>query len=205
MHHYISEPRRLSLGWGSLAFLLGAAVLSAGGLGVFVGTTMSTSSSVAPSERIAGRSKLVASDHVNAGKTKGVVQERIYLPVVGAPDYEEALDSMGLSPQERRQMRGDIQAGKIRLLWLTLWDWDTQAEMGDTISIAVDDYRRIFTLSSHRTKIAIPEPKSGSIEFRGEHSEDGIIAISFLTGNRPIALPYMRPGEVAKVEIDTPG
>jgi hypothetical protein len=129
--------------------------------------------------------------------------DHVYLPSVAAQDYNQALDSMGLSPLERRRMRSDIDARNVRLLWLTLWDWDTQTESGDTILITAGDYQRHFSLSSHRTRIAIPEPRSGTIELRGERSDDGIIAISFLTGSRPVAVPYMRPGDTAKLEIDT--
>ena len=110
---------------------------------------------------------------------------------------------MALSRQKRQQLRNELAGQKLRLLWLTLWDWDTTAESGDTISIAADDYQRLFTLSSHRTRIAIPEPRTGHIAFRGERTEDGIIAVSFLSGNRPVALPYMRVGDAVELEIDT--
>jgi hypothetical protein len=184
MYGHIAPPH---LGWGGLAFLLVAAALSGGGVGAAVDRLGSSS---APAVR-------------ETASTKLVLPDRVYLPRVAAQDYNQALDSMGLSPTEGRQMRSDIAAGKVRLLWLTLWDWDTQTESGDGILITAGDYQRHFTLSSHRTRIAIPEPRSGTIELRGERSDDGIIAISFLTGSRPVAVPYMRPGDTAKLEIDT--
>ena len=190
MNGQIAHPHRLSLGWGWLAFLLAAAALSGGGIGAIVDRGIGYASSGAPAVW-------------ETASTKFVMPDRVYLPGVAAQDYNQALDSMGLSPPERRQIRDDIAARKVRLLWLTLWDWDTQTESGDTILITAGDYQRRFTLSSHRTRIAIPEPRSGIIELRGERSEDGIIAISFLTGNRPVAVPYMRPGDTAKLEIDT--
>ncbi|HEX9489853.1 MAG TPA: hypothetical protein VF930_06180 [Stellaceae bacterium] len=190
MNGHITQPRQLSLGWGWLAFLLAAAALSGGGIGAVVDRGIGYAASGAPAVR-------------ETASTKFVMPDRVYLPGVAAQDYNQALDSMGLSPPERRQMRSDIEARKVRPLWLTLWDWDTQTESGDTILIIAGDYQRLFTLSSHRTRIAIPEPRSGTIELRGERSEDGIIAISFLTGSRPVAVPYMRPGDTAKLEIDT--
>jgi hypothetical protein len=59
-------------------------------------------------------------------------------------------------------------------------------------------------LHNRRTRIAIPEPKSGYLELRGEQTEDGIIAISLLSGAQPLALPRMALGQSVKVEVDTP-
>jgi hypothetical protein len=190
MNGSTAQSSRLSFGWGWLAFLLVVAALSGGGIGAVVDRGISYARSGVPVVR-------------EAASTKFVLPDRVYLPRVAAQDYNQALASMGLSPPEGRQMRSDIEQGKVRLLWLTLWDWDTQAESGDTILITAGDYQRHFTLSSHRTRIAIPEPRSGAIEFKGERSEDGIIAISYLTGSRPVAVPYMRPGDTAKFEIDS--
>jgi hypothetical protein len=190
MNGQIVESGRLSLRKGWLVLILAAAALSGGGVGAIVDRGVGNATPSTPAAR-------------EATSTKFVMPDRVYLPAVAAQDYNQALDTMGLSPAEQRQMRGDIQARKARLLWLTLWDWDTQTESGDTIVITAGDYQRHFTLSSHRTRIAIPEPRAGIIELRGERSEDGIIAISFLTGSRPVAVPYMRPGDTAKLEIDT--
>ena len=54
-----------------------------------------------------------------------------------------------------------------------------------------------------RTRIAIPEPRSGYIEIRGEVSEDDNISISLLCGTHPIALPSMSPGQVIKIQIES--
>ena len=163
---------------------------------------MGSATSVSAPLRPSGKTKLIFSDHIESADSKFSLRSPVSLPGVAAQDYDEALESMALSTQERQRLRSDIDARKIRLLWLTLWDWDTQTESGDTISITAGEYQRSFTLSSHRTRIAVPEPRSGTIELKGEHSEDGIIAISLLTGNRPIALPYMSPGDTVKLEID---
>jgi hypothetical protein len=87
-------------------------------------------------------------------------------------------------------------------LWLTVWDWDTAKETGDTISILSDGYRRYATLNNRRTRIAIPEPRSGYIEMRGEVAEGENISISLLSGTQPIALPSMPPGQAIRIQID---
>jgi len=110
---------------------------------------------------------------------------------------------MNLRGDEESKLRDKMARDKSRLLWLTIWDWDTTSALGDTISITSDEYRRLIRLTSQRNRVAIPEPRSGYIELRGEQSEDGIIAISLLSGTYPLALPHMTPGQALKVEIDT--
>jgi hypothetical protein len=129
---------------------------------------------------------------------------RIILPAVKSDEMDHAIATMGLPPVEQHQVREDLENRNYRLVWLTLWDWDASGDKGDTISISSDAYRRLFTLHSRRATVAIPEPKSGYIELRGEQSEDGIIAISLLSGAQPLAVPRMSLGQSVKIEIDTP-
>jgi len=129
---------------------------------------------------------------------------RIVLAAIGRQDIDGAVATMGLPHLEQQRIREDLEEGRYRLLWLTLWDWDASTEKGDTISISSDTYRRLFTLHNRRTTIAVPEPKSGYLELRGEQSEDGNISISLLSGAQPLALPRMSLGQAIKVEIDTP-
>ena len=87
-------------------------------------------------------------------------------------EIEAAINDFPLGVQ--RKIRTDVATGKYRLLWLTAWDWDTaEGEPGNTISIFSHDYRRFVTLAGRRTRIAIAEPWSGTIELRGEVSEAG--------------------------------
>jgi hypothetical protein len=133
-----------------------------------------------------------------------VLPQRISLSSIPEHELGDALQTMNLSPAEQVKLRDEVAGRKTRLLWLTIWDWDAQTEQGDTISVASDEYKRLFTLRNHRHSIAIPEPRSGYLELRGERSEDGIIAISLLSGMSPIALPRMTPGQTMRIEIDTP-
>jgi hypothetical protein len=116
-------------------------------------------------------------------------------------EVDAAINNFPASVQ--RKIRKDVANGKYRLMWLTTWDWDTaEGEVGNTISILSDDYRRYVTLTERRTRIAVPQPRSGYIEMRGEVSEDGNISISLLSGTQPIALPPMSPGQAIKLQID---
>ena len=112
---------------------------------------------------------------------------------------------MGVDKDGQHLFRAEVEAGRYRLVWLTIWDWDARDENdGDTISINSDNYRRAVKLRNHRSQIAIPEPKSGFIELRGEETGDGIFAVSVLSGEQPIALPHMGRGQSVKLELVTP-
>ena len=129
-----------------------------------------------------------------------ILPQRVILPVVTKDEIEAAIKNFPVGVQPK--IRKDVTSGKYRLLWLTAWDWDVAVELGDTVSILSNDYRRFVQLSTHRTRIAVPEPESGTIELRGEVSEDGIIAISVLSGSQPIALPRMALGQPLRITID---
>ena len=128
-----------------------------------------------------------------------VFPQRIIVSEVKNDEIEAAINTF---VGAQRKIRKDVASGKYRLLWLTAWDWDTAKETGDTISILSDGYRRYVTLNSRRTRIAIPEPRSGYIEMRGEVAEGGNISISLLSGTQPIALPSMPPGQAIRIQID---
>ena len=124
----------------------------------------------------------------------------VYLHPVKSDEIEAALSS--LPKKEQRIIRADLANQKYELLWLTIWDWDAVAgEEGNIISITSDDFRRIITLNPQRTRTAIPRPKSGYLEFRGEATADGNVSISLLSGTQPIALQTVPPGITIKVKV----
>src|SRR5579864_8950531 len=102
MNGHIVESRRVSLGWSWLALFLAAAALTGGGVGAMVARGIGSTAPDLPTARGA------------ATATKFVMPDRVYLPAVAAQDYNPALDTMGLSPSEERQLRGQIEAGKVR-------------------------------------------------------------------------------------------
>ena len=178
--------------WGLAGFILGAVLsgTAVGALGHSASTTFSPSSD-----------KPQAQARVEQADASLVLPQRIIVSGVKGDEIEAAISDFPVGTQ--RKIRKDIASGKYRLLWLTAWDWDTAEETGNTISILSDDYRRYVTLNGRRTRIAIPEPRSGYIEMRGEVTEDGNISISILSGTQPIALPRMSPGQAIRFQIDS--
>jgi hypothetical protein len=181
---------RTGLIWGVVGFILGA-LLS----GTAVGA-LGHSASILPSFNTTQTDARRGTAH-----SSFTLPQQVILSAVKSDEIDSAISD--LSKTEQLRVRADVANRKYRLLWLTVWDWDTSEETGDTISITSDEYRRVVTLRSRRTRIAIPEPRSGYIELHGEATEDGIIAVSLLSGTQPIALPRMSLGQTVKIEIDS--
>jgi len=176
--------------WGLAGFILGAALS-----GTAVGA-LGHSTSTLPSPP-SGKPQVQAPvGHADASR---VLPQRIVVSVVKNDEIDAAIDTF---VGAQRKIRQDVASGKYRLLWLTAWDWDTAKQTGDTISILTDGYRRYATLNNRRTRIAIPEPRSGYIEIYGEIAEGDNISISLLSGTQPIALPSMPPGQSIRIQID---
>ena len=183
------DDHRTAAIWIVASFLLGGAVTA---LGVYA----SARPSLPENTRVAARGRMIQQC------ANLILPQRLNLTLVKKEETNKAFDSMAADAAQRAKLELELAANKLRLVWLTIWDWDT-VQSGDTVSILSDGYRRLITLTSGRQTIAIPEPKSGYIELRGEVSEDGIIAISLLSGAHPVALPHMTPGQTMKIEIDS--
>jgi hypothetical protein len=126
----------------------------------------------------------------------------ITLPQVGAHEIEAAVAELDLSGDEQRSLMLQLTRGTKRLLWLTIWDWDTQNADGDTVEIRSGTYTRRVKLAATHQRIAIPEPWSGYIEIEGQETSDGVVAVSLLNGAEPLAIPRMRLGEKIKLALD---
>jgi hypothetical protein len=178
--------------WGLSGFILGA-LLS----GIVVSALGYSSASPTPP---ISRTDALRAD---AQRQVSIGPQRVVLSAVEADEVVGAIATMSSRPDEQRRIRDDLENRKYRLLWLTIWDWDANAQNGDTILITSDDYQRGITLLHHRSRIAIPEPRAGYIEFRGVNTED-TITISLLSGSQPIAMPRMTLGQIMRIEIDIP-
>jgi hypothetical protein len=187
----MDKRSRTGLAGALVGFIFGVA-LTAGVMSVFFASSAPAPVSSRRSEQAQVQAPVKTYSH------------RILVAAVKRDDVDEAIATMSLPHTEQQRIRDDVQEGKYRLVWITLWDWDTTNEKGDTISLTSDAYRRLFTLRNRRTTIAVPEPKSGYLELRGEQTEDGIFNISLLSGAQPLALPHMALGQSIRVEIDTP-
>jgi len=186
----MSKLKTTGLVCGLAGFILGAVVSGTviGALGHSAWTSPSPSSD-----------KPQAQTAVEKADGALALPQRIIVSEVKNDEIEAAISSFAVPAQPK--IRKDVARGKYRLLWLTAWDWDMAGETGDTISILSDGYRKYAALNNRRTRIAIPEPRSGYIEIRGEVMESGNISISLLSGTHPIALPRMSPAQTVRIQV----
>lgn len=176
--------KRTELIWGVAGLALGALLF-----GAAVGVAAYTGVIPSPATQ---------EDTISTTNSETIL--RVFLPPVKDSEIETAINL--LSKKEQRTIREGVQNKTYQLLWLTIWDWDKEAgEDGNTISITSDEFRRIVTLNGSRTRTVIPRPRSGYVEFRGEASEDGNIAIALLSATHPLALPSVAPGRVQKIWV----
>lgn len=188
----MQKHRKVGLTCGVIGFAVGASMC-----GAAVATFRSPPTLALPSAQSAEQAR-EGTTHV---RTFG---QRIILRTVKPEEMPAALRTMGVDRDGQLLIQSDVEGGRYRLLWLTVWDWDARSETeGDTISIYSGDYRRAVKLQNRRNQIAIPEPKAGYLEVHGERTEDGTITISLLSGAQPIALPRMAGGDALKIEIET--
>ena len=175
--------------WGLVGFTLGA-LLSGAAVGV-IGY---------PGAHVLSPDTIQINEISKDLSSPVTLSRQIILPIVKSDEIDAAINN--LSKKEQHKIRDDMANNGYQMLWLTIWDWDTEAgEDGTTISVGSDERRRIVKLNSRRTRTIIRQPKSGYIEFRGETTDDGNISISLLSGTQPIALPSMPPGKIVRVPI----
>jgi hypothetical protein len=128
----------------------------------------------------------------------------VTLSTVKTAELADALASMDLPNDEQARIADDVEVGKYKLLWLTVWDWDGDV-IADRITIASGNYRRTLELPKSRKTIAVPSPSSTFIEITGDPRNVGYAGwttLGLLSGARPIALSRMVPGTTARIDID---
>lgn len=128
----------------------------------------------------------------------------VIVPMVKDAELADALASMDLPNDEQARIASDVKAGRYKLIWLTIWDWDGD-ETVDRIRIVSGNYQRIMELPKLRRTIAVPNPASSFIEIIGDPHNVGYggwTTLGLLSGARPIALSRMVPGTTARFDVD---
>jgi hypothetical protein len=119
-------------------------------------------------------------------------------------ELQAALATMQLDEEGEKRIAEDVTAGRLKLLWLTLWDWDGD-EVTDRVTIASGSYRLNMPLPRSRKTIAIPDPPSSYIEVTGEQQNvgyEGWTTLAVLSGARPIAFSRILPGKSIRIEVE---
>lgn len=124
------------------------------------------------------------------------------LSLVSAEDVDTAIAGMPdtVSEDQREQLRSDINTGRVKLAWLTLWD--THAEDGDILRFesAASIPIEVMALNA-KTTIAIPYPPDGNVIVTGVQDGGGGITIALESGAARIAWPTMAPGDTLNLPV----
>jgi hypothetical protein len=131
-----------------------------------------------------------------------------------------ALDTMELSPSNKRALLADVESPALpateplqsaqaprlapeplsarhtplRLAWITLWD--TDVEDGDVVRIDSQGYSRTVALTKRGVTFAVPVPTDGIITVTGINDGDGGgITVGLASGAAKAVFPIMSPGQ----------
>lgn len=118
------------------------------------------------------------------------------LTYVAPEDIDQAIADMppSVTTEQREQLRTEINQGRTKLAWLSLWD--THAEDGDVLRFESSTSFPIeITALNAKTTIAIPYPADGNVVVTGVHDGGGGITIALESGATKIAWPTMAPGD----------
>ncbi len=118
---------------------------------------------------------------------------------VGTAERNEAFRSMALSAADLELLRSDLDGGRTRLVWITLWD--DLVEDGDVVEIRSAGFTKVIALTKAPQRVAVPVPASGGIEMKGMRDGGGGITVAAQTDRGVLAIPVMAPGQTITVPI----
>lgn len=124
------------------------------------------------------------------------------LTYVAPDEVEDAIADMppSVTTEQREALRSDINQGRIRLAWVTLWD--TMVEDGDVLRFESSSSIPIeITALNAKTTFAIPFPSDGNVIVTGVRDGGGGITIALESGATQIAWPTMEPGDQLRLPV----
>jgi len=124
------------------------------------------------------------------------------MKLVSADEVEDAIEAMPktVSTEQREQLKTDINQGRVKLAWLSLWD--THAEDGDILRFESSSSFPVEVMALNaKTTIAIPFPADGNVQVTGVKDGGGGITIALESGATKISWPTMAPGDVLDLPV----
>lgn len=124
------------------------------------------------------------------------------LTYVAPEKIDQAIAEMppSVTSEQREQLRTEIDQGRTKLAWVTLWD--THAQDGDVLRFESSASFPIeVTALNAKTTIAIPYPADGKVLVTGVHDGGGGITIALESGATKIAWPTMAPGDTLDLPV----
>ena len=168
-----------------LGVTLLTSILALGGIGAYYFSQTANNDNLSD-DKISQRQK----DFDTAIKTKVTLEE------VKKTELFKAFAIMNLQPSAVKILQADIQHGKTKLAWITVWD--DLAEDGDIINIQAGGFNAQISLMNNPQKIAVPI-NQGEIKIVGVADGGGGITLGFKTTTGAISLPLIAVGQTITI------
>lgn len=179
------KPRPLA----RLGLMIGAAILAAAvGAGVYLNNSGAPADEPSPAQIAEMESSW------NAARQAGVS-----LPLVTPEERAEALASLDLPEEQEETLQAEIQAERVSLIWITLWD--NMAQDGDIVSLYSDGVNLSVPLLNAPTRIALPRPAGGVVNLTGTKDGGGGITLGLMSGPDQVLIPPLTPGQVVGIPV----
>lgn len=123
----------------------------------------------------------------------------VSLPIIGSGDQDAAINEMALPEAQTDQLKSDIQAGKVKLVWLTLWD--DMAEDGDIVQVESAGYSASVLLTNAPQRVALPLPGTGVVNLTGTKDGGGGITLAVMSGSTQVAVPVLQTGQSVGIPV----
>lgn len=121
-------------------------------------------------------------------------------PAVPEKDIWKAIDVATQGDKKLwREVKGDVESGRFRLVMLTAWD--DRAEDGDVITVITPAYSLPIALRSTPQTVAIPVSPGGTVWITGTQDGGGGITAAVTTTSGAVPLPALSVGQTIEVPI----
>lgn len=122
------------------------------------------------------------------------------LAAVATADIPGAVQALRLQPADERRLTDDLDAGRRRLAWLSLYDADM--DDGDVVEIRTAGFSHAMTLAKQPVAVAIPVSAGEAVTLVGlVDGGGGGITVGVLTRTGPVPLPPMSVGQVLALPV----
>lgn len=171
---------------GGRALLLGGALALGGFAAFFVAGAAEPGDRVSPDEAARRASGFAAAGSVR-------------VPHVHPRDAATALVALNLPAPDRARLAADVEAGRLRLVWLSLFDSD--AEDGDVVTLSSGGFTYPVALSKAPATLAVPVLIGGTIALTGTRDGGGGVTVGVVGSGGPLPLPPLSVGQTVPLPL----